>query len=82
MLLEANNNILVISPERSDLNVFNNLKENKNLLSDKFKTFEQMLKNDPAISAEINIEQLFHMNRIDIYLTSLLIFRISPEIYK
>ena len=58
MLLEANNNILVISPERSDLNVFNNLKENRNLLGDKFKTFEQMLKNDPAISAEINIEQL------------------------
>ncbi len=58
MLLEANNNILVISPERSDLNVFNKLQENKNLLGDKFKTFEQMLKNNPAISAEIDIEQL------------------------
>lgn len=58
MLLEANNNILVISPERSDLNIFNKLIENKNLLGEKFKTFEQMLKNNPAISAEIDIEQL------------------------
>lgn len=58
MLLEANNNILVISPERSDLIIFNKLIENKNLLGEKFKTFEQMLKNNPAISAEIDIEQL------------------------
>lgn len=58
LLLEANNNLLVISPERSDLNIFNTLKDNKNLLGDKFKTFEQMLQYNPAISAEINIEQL------------------------
>ena len=58
LLLEANQNLLVISPERSDLNIFNNLKDNKNLLGDKFKTFEQMLQHNPAISAEINIEQL------------------------
>ncbi len=58
LLLEANQNLLVISPERSDLNIFNNLKDNKNLLGDKFKTFEQMLQHNLAISAEINIEQL------------------------
>ena len=58
MLLEANNDIIVISPDRSDLNIFDNLKNNKNLLGDKFKTFEQMLNNNPAISAEIDLEQL------------------------
>ena len=58
LLLEANNNLLVISPERSDLNIFNILKKDINLLGDKFKTFEQMLTYNPAISAEINIEQL------------------------
>ena len=58
MVLEANNNILVISPQQSEGNIFNNLMNNKNLLGDKFKTFEQMLQYNPAISAEIDIEQL------------------------
>ena len=58
MRLEANNNILVISPEGSDTDIFNQIKENQNLLGDKFKTFEQMLQHNPAISAEIDIEQL------------------------
>ncbi len=58
LLLEASNNLLVISPERSESNIFNVLKDNKNLLGDKFKTFEKMLQHNPAISAEIDIEQL------------------------
>lgn len=59
MLLQANNNTLVICPEKALTEISDNLESNKNLLGEKFKTFGQMLKHNPAISAEIDIQNLF-----------------------
>lgn len=59
ILLQVTNNRLVICPEKSIKEITNNLEDNKNLLGDKFKTFEQMLTYNPAISAEIDIQELF-----------------------
>lgn len=59
MLLQANNNTLVICPEKTLPDIVSNLENNKNLLGEKFKTFGQMLKHNPAISAEIDIQRVF-----------------------
>lgn len=59
MLLQANKNTLVICPEKALADVVSNLENNKNLLGEKFKTFGQMLKHNPAISAEIDIQSVF-----------------------
>lgn len=58
MLLQANKDTLVICPEKSFENVIKNLEENKNQLDESFKTFIQMVKFKPAISAEVKLQKI------------------------
>ena len=58
MLLQVNNDTLIICPKDSISEINKNLENNENLLGDGFKTFEKMLSYNPAISAEINLQQL------------------------
>ncbi len=58
MLLQVSNNTLVICPQDIISEINKNLDNNENLLGEKFKTFEKMLQYNPAISAEINLQQL------------------------
>ncbi len=58
MILQANNDYLIICPENKIAEIENNLENNTNVLGNRFKTFEQMIQHNPAISAEIDLDQL------------------------
>ena len=58
MFLQANSHILIISPEKIADEIMASIEENQNKLGEDFKTFSQMLRLKPAISAEINLEKL------------------------
>ena len=59
LFLQANSHTLIISPEKSADRIMQSIAENQNKLGEDFKTFSQMLKLKPALSAEINLEKLW-----------------------
>ncbi len=56
--LQADENKLILCPEKTISKVAQNINASQNLLGNNFKTFEKMVQYKPAISAEINIEKL------------------------
>lgn len=58
IVLQANEKTLIICPKNSFSDINKSLNNKQNLLGDNFKTFENMIKNNPIIGAEINIKEL------------------------
>lgn len=65
MLLQANKNTLVICPEDAFNEVMKNLEESNNQLGESFKTFVQMIKLNPVISAEVKLQKLLEEQKIN-----------------
>ena len=62
ILLQATRNTLIISPEKAIAEITKNIENNTNLLGTKFNTFKKMIKNHPAISAELDLQEIFKDN--------------------
>lgn len=58
LFMQAVNDTIIICPENNAGNIIESIENNQNLLGEKFKTFEQMVKFRPAIGAEINLEEV------------------------
>ena len=62
ILLQATRDTLIISPEKAISEITKNIENNTNLLGTKFNTFKKMIKNHPAISAEMDLQEIFKGN--------------------
>ena len=63
--LQADNSILVVTPEKTAKAVMNSLENENNQLSDKFITFKNMLKINPVVSAEIDLLQILNQKETE-----------------